>query len=115
QGDDHELKPGQRGGRRARDDVEALPPGERRQQMFHIDLRPTFVAESRAMRMPTPRLRPVGVIRSALKARAKAPRQGSEGAPDAWLVVEAWAADCIDGLAAGDEIIVLTWFHQAVL
>ena len=31
-------------------------------------------------------LRPIGVIRSVLKARSEAPKQGSEGAPDAWLV-----------------------------
>jgi hypothetical protein len=32
-------------------------------------------------------LRPIGVIRSVLKARTDAPKQGSEGAPDAWLEV----------------------------
>ena len=32
-----------------------------------------------------PRLHPIGVIRSRLTARAKAPKQGDEGAPDAWL------------------------------
>ena len=58
-------------------------------------------------------LRPIGVIRSALKARGEAPRQGSEGAPDAWLEIEAWAGDAIDGLAVGDEILILTWLHQA--
>jgi tRNA-Thr(GGU) m(6)t(6)A37 methyltransferase TsaA len=59
------------------------------------------------------RLRPVGVIRSVLKARSAAPRQGSEGAPDAWLEVHAWAAAGLRGLAVGDEIIVITWFHRA--
>ena len=58
-------------------------------------------------------LRQVGVIRSSLTARAGAPRQGSEGAPDAWLEIESWAAEAVDGLAAGDEIIVITWLHQA--
>lgn len=58
-------------------------------------------------------LRPVGVIRSALTDRSAAPRQGSEGAPDAWLEIEAWAADAIRGLVVGDEIVVLTWFHRA--
>lgn len=58
-------------------------------------------------------LRPVGIIRSALKARSEAPKQGSEGAPDAWLEVHDWAAEALHGLAAGDEIIVITWFHQA--
>jgi tRNA-Thr(GGU) m(6)t(6)A37 methyltransferase TsaA len=58
-------------------------------------------------------LRPVGVIRSVLKARSEAPKQGSEGAPDAWLEVHTWAAEGLKGLVVGDEIIVITWFHQA--
>ncbi|HEX2442513.1 MAG TPA: tRNA (N6-threonylcarbamoyladenosine(37)-N6)-methyltransferase TrmO [Vicinamibacterales bacterium] len=60
-----------------------------------------------------PRLRPVGVIRSDLKTRAQAPRQGSEGAPEAWLEVYPWAAKGLPGIAAGDEIVVITWFHRA--
>ena len=59
------------------------------------------------------RLRPVGVIRSVLKSRGDAPRQGREGAPDAWLEVRRWAAAALHGLAVGDEIIVITWFHRA--
>jgi tRNA-Thr(GGU) m(6)t(6)A37 methyltransferase TsaA len=59
------------------------------------------------------RLRPVGVIRSVLKARSEAPRQGYEGAPDAWLEVNPRAAEALQGLAVGDEIIVLTWLHRA--
>lgn len=58
-------------------------------------------------------LRPVGVLSSTIKTRAEAPRQGSEGAPDAWLEVHGWAADAVEGLAAGDEILVITWFHRA--
>jgi tRNA-Thr(GGU) m(6)t(6)A37 methyltransferase TsaA len=58
-------------------------------------------------------LRPIGVIRSELKARSKAPKQGSEGAPDAWLEVDARFADALHGIAVGDELIVITWFHQA--
>ena len=58
-------------------------------------------------------LRPIGIIRSALAARAEAPKQGSEGAPDAWLDVEDWAADALRGLAVGDEILVITWLHLA--
>jgi tRNA-Thr(GGU) m(6)t(6)A37 methyltransferase TsaA len=60
-----------------------------------------------------PRLRAVGIIRSDLKTRAQAPRQGSEGAPDAWLEVYPWAAKGLQGLAVDDEIIVITWFHRA--
>jgi tRNA-Thr(GGU) m(6)t(6)A37 methyltransferase TsaA len=58
-------------------------------------------------------LRPIGVIRSILKTRGEAPKQGSEGAPDAWLEVSAFAAPGLDGLVAGDDIIVVTWLHRA--
>jgi len=58
-------------------------------------------------------LRPIGVIRSILKRRREAPMQGSEGAPDAWLEVRPFAAQGLDGLAVGDEIIILTWLHRA--
>ena len=60
-----------------------------------------------------PQLRPIGEIRSTLKSRGTAPRQGSEGAPDAWLEIRAFALSALDGLRAGDEVIVLTWFHQS--
>jgi len=61
----------------------------------------------------THQLRPIGVIRSILKTRANAPKQGSEGAPDAWLEVKPFAAPALDGIATGDDIIVLTWFHRS--
>jgi tRNA-Thr(GGU) m(6)t(6)A37 methyltransferase TsaA len=59
------------------------------------------------------RLRPIGVIRSILKTRAQAPRQGRDGAPDAWLEVSPFATRGLDGLAVGDHIIVVTWLHKA--
>jgi tRNA-Thr(GGU) m(6)t(6)A37 methyltransferase TsaA len=59
------------------------------------------------------RLRPVAVVRSVLKARSQAPRQGSEGAPDAWLEVHPRLARALMGLAAGDEIVVITWLDRA--
>jgi tRNA-Thr(GGU) m(6)t(6)A37 methyltransferase TsaA len=58
-------------------------------------------------------LRPIGVIRSILKARAQAPKLGQEGAPDAWLEVSQPVAAALDGLVAGSEIIVITWLHRA--
>ena len=60
-----------------------------------------------------PRLRAVGTIRSALKTRAEAPKQGSEGAPDAWLELNPLVAKGLDGLKVGDDIIVVTWLHKA--
>lgn len=59
------------------------------------------------------RLRPIGHVRSALRDRSAAPKQGSEGAPDAWLEVERWAREGLRGIAAGDELVVLTWLHQS--
>ncbi len=57
-------------------------------------------------------LRPVGVIRSALKDRRAAPMQGSEGAPDAWLEVAPWARGALRGVGAGDHLLVITWLHR---
>jgi tRNA-Thr(GGU) m(6)t(6)A37 methyltransferase TsaA len=72
-------------------------------------------ARKKASRKDTGRaqLRLIGVIRSTIKERSEAPRQASEGAPDAWLEVQPFATQCLDGLAAGDEIIVITWLHRA--
>jgi tRNA-Thr(GGU) m(6)t(6)A37 methyltransferase TsaA len=58
-------------------------------------------------------LEPIGLIRSALKCRKNAPRQGAEGAPDAWLEISCRFAGALSGINVGEEIIVLTWFHQA--
>lgn len=60
-----------------------------------------------------PRLRPIGVIRSSLVSTEAAPRQGEEGAPDAWLEVFPWAAEALQGVHAGDALIVLTWLDRA--
>lgn len=60
-----------------------------------------------------PQLRAIGVIRSTIKSRSESPRQGSEGAPDVWLEVHPFAAEAMDGLSVGDEIIVVTWLHRA--
>jgi hypothetical protein len=71
-----------------------------------------MVAQTKAAKMPL-QLRPVGVIRSILKTRREAPKQGSEGAPDAWLEVNSFAAQALDGISTGDNVIVVTWLHRA--
>jgi len=58
-------------------------------------------------------LRPIGRISSELKSTADAPMQGSEGAPDAWLDVDPAFAAALHGIQAGDDLIVITWFHRA--
>src|SRR5262249_24798840 len=60
-----------------------------------------------------PRVSPIGTIRSSLKVRGNAPKQGREGAPYAWLDVHPSVRAALDGLLPGDEIIVITWFHRA--
>jgi tRNA-Thr(GGU) m(6)t(6)A37 methyltransferase TsaA len=56
---------------------------------------------------------PVGHVDSPLTERAQAPRQGDEGAPAAWLVFEPSVAGAIRDLAAGTEVMVLTWLDRA--
>lgn len=58
-------------------------------------------------------LKVIGVIASELTSLASAPMQGAEGAPDAWLEVDAAFADALRGIEAGDELLVITWFHRA--
>ena len=58
-------------------------------------------------------MRAIGYVRSPLRSRDQAPRQGSEGAPEAWLELDLDVSAGLDGIAAGDEVIILTWFHQA--
>jgi tRNA-Thr(GGU) m(6)t(6)A37 methyltransferase TsaA len=55
----------------------------------------------------------VGTVQSTLTDVAAAPKQGDEGAPDAWLVFDRRFADAVDGIAADDELLVLTWLHRA--
>ncbi len=58
-------------------------------------------------------LQPIGEIRSTLRALKDAPRQGSEGAPDAWLEVRPAFAAALRGIGTGDVLVVITWLHQA--
>lgn len=56
---------------------------------------------------------PIGVLESPLKSREEAPRQGGEGAPDAWLAVDEAFAAALEEIAVGAEILLITWLHQA--
>ena len=58
-------------------------------------------------------LKPIGVVRSTLTNREEAPRQGYEGAPDAWIEMDPAVAEGLDGISVGDEIVVITWFHRS--
>jgi tRNA-Thr(GGU) m(6)t(6)A37 methyltransferase TsaA len=54
----------------------------------------------------------IGTVESPLTDQAAAPKQGDEGAPDAALVIDARFADALEGIAAGDELLVLTWLDR---
>ena len=56
---------------------------------------------------------PIGWVESALIEPGQAPRQGCEGAPPAWLIIEPRLAEAIRDLRVGDHIIVLTWLDRA--
>ena len=58
-------------------------------------------------------LEPIGFIRSTVKDRQDAPRQGPEGAPDAWLEIKPQFAEALLGTEVGHELILITWLHQA--
>ena len=56
---------------------------------------------------------PIGVVESPLTDRETAPKQGHEGSPEAWLVFEPRVLQALDGIAAGNEVILLTWLDRA--
>jgi tRNA-Thr(GGU) m(6)t(6)A37 methyltransferase TsaA len=58
-------------------------------------------------------LRPIATVESSLTDLATAPKQASEGAPEAWLVFAPEVLDALDGLRVGDQVIVLTWLHRS--
>jgi tRNA-Thr(GGU) m(6)t(6)A37 methyltransferase TsaA len=58
-------------------------------------------------------LRPVGRVESSLVDLDLAPKQGDEGAPDAWLVLDTSMGPAVRDLRAGTEVILLTWLDRA--
>ena len=58
-------------------------------------------------------LAPVGRVESDLTDPGAAPKQGDEGAPEAWLVLDSGVVAALDGVRPGDRVIVLTWLHRA--
>jgi tRNA-Thr(GGU) m(6)t(6)A37 methyltransferase TsaA len=58
-------------------------------------------------------LRSIGWVESPVTDPSVASRQGDEGAPDCWLVVDPDVREALDGLRPGDDIVVITWLHLA--
>ena len=58
-------------------------------------------------------IRPIGRVESTLTTREDAPRQGDEGAPDAWLVFTENVREALKDLTVGDDVMLITWFDRA--
>ncbi|MGH9041079.1 MAG: tRNA (N6-threonylcarbamoyladenosine(37)-N6)-methyltransferase TrmO [Acidimicrobiia bacterium] len=58
-------------------------------------------------------VRPIGRVESSLVDRREAPKQGDEGASDAWLVFEEALRPGLADLTVGMHVLVFTWLHQA--
>jgi tRNA-Thr(GGU) m(6)t(6)A37 methyltransferase TsaA len=58
-------------------------------------------------------LQQVARVESSLRELADAPRQGDEGAPDAWIVFDDSVRDALADIKTGDELILITWFDRA--
>jgi tRNA-Thr(GGU) m(6)t(6)A37 methyltransferase TsaA len=56
---------------------------------------------------------PVGRVESTLRDRSDAPNQGDEGAPDCTIALAAEYATAARDVAAGAELLVLTWLDRA--
>jgi len=56
---------------------------------------------------------PIGWVHSPLEQRADAPKQGYEGAPDARVEIEPAFQPGLDGISVGQDLLILTWLHQA--
>jgi tRNA-Thr(GGU) m(6)t(6)A37 methyltransferase TsaA len=58
-------------------------------------------------------LNPVGFVRSPLKDRHDAPKQGNEGAPEAWVEVLPEFMEALEGISVGQDMVLITWLHHA--
>jgi tRNA-Thr(GGU) m(6)t(6)A37 methyltransferase TsaA len=58
-------------------------------------------------------VRAIGRVESPLTEMESAPKQGDEGAPDAWLEFDSDVTEALDGIEPGDQLLILTWLDRA--
>jgi tRNA-Thr(GGU) m(6)t(6)A37 methyltransferase TsaA len=58
-------------------------------------------------------LEPIGWVESPIVDRSRAPKQGNEGSPEAWLVFDERFAEGLRDLKVGTDVLVLTWLHRS--
>jgi tRNA-Thr(GGU) m(6)t(6)A37 methyltransferase TsaA len=56
---------------------------------------------------------PIGTVSSSLVHQDHAPKQGNEGAPEAWLVFDPSVEAALADLNAGEDVLLLTWLDRA--
>jgi tRNA-Thr(GGU) m(6)t(6)A37 methyltransferase TsaA len=95
--------------------------GRVRNNGFRLALHAGMIADGRGLEQsggvnvnqPRFEVTPIGRVESPLTDPASAPKQGDEGAPDAWLALEPAVLEGLEGIQAGDEVIVVTWLDRA--
>lgn len=58
-------------------------------------------------------IRAIGKVESALRDLKSAPKQADEGAPSAWLALTPEVGPGLQGIAVGDEVVLITWLDRA--
>ncbi len=58
-------------------------------------------------------VRIIGRVSSSLKRIEECPKQGDEGAPEAWVEIDEDYVDGLDTLEEGQSVTLLTWMHLA--
>jgi tRNA-Thr(GGU) m(6)t(6)A37 methyltransferase TsaA len=58
-------------------------------------------------------LRVIGRVSSPLTELDEAPRQGDEGAPEAWIEFQPAVLEALQGVEPGDRLVILTWLDRA--
>jgi tRNA-Thr(GGU) m(6)t(6)A37 methyltransferase TsaA len=58
-------------------------------------------------------IRPIGRVSSPLTEMNEAPRQGDEGAPEAWIEFQPAVLEALQGVQPGDRLVILTWLDRA--
>lgn len=88
-------------------------PGARESRYAHLLGTTPDLPHAQPAKEPLYSITPIGYVESSLKTRADAPKQANEGAPEAWLAIAPAAEEGLSGIAAGQELVLLTWLHQA--
>jgi tRNA-Thr(GGU) m(6)t(6)A37 methyltransferase TsaA len=94
------------------DPVDSVP-AEDDERKYLVAQPPGWPSHGHDVNQPRFELTPIGRVESPLTDPGLAPNQGDEGAPDAWLVFEPEVLEALDGIRAGDEVVVLTWLDRA--